>query len=301
MISRIPIQNKIYNDNNNQPGNAQYIPNQHHLSQKNSNNYIKNYITPNLNLNKKIINPNQGINPANNNQNIMNSSDELGKAFAIIRRECKKRDDKIKILEKKVNELTNKLNILMKNKMNMNSNNNNNYTNEQYIKPLYLGQKENNFVSNDNREGEIINRVRKDFQSYGLGYNMNNINNQRNNSYIKSYKDNFVDYNSDTEQKPTRRFPGYDNLSNSNEQSALTYNGGSHASTKDEVKSYLKEVKSKIEPAKFKKFIRNIKLLTDKKNSALNKDIIVESVRKLFGDNYKELFIKFQCIIGVRK
>ena len=49
----------------------------------------------------------------NYNNNIMNSNDELGKALLIIRRECKKKDDKIRELEKKVSELTNKLMIII--------------------------------------------------------------------------------------------------------------------------------------------------------------------------------------------
>ncbi len=116
-----------------------------------------------------------------------------------------------------------------------------------------------------------------------MGYtglnNMNNLknNNIRANNYIRSASQNYNNYNSDNETF-AKRYHGYDNLSHFNDNSILTYNG-IQTNSKRDVKNYLKEVKSKIDPKKFKEFIRNIKLLTAKNNSALNKDIIVESVR----------------------
>ena len=113
---------------------------------------------------------------------------------------------------------------------------------------------------------------------------------------------NIIKYNSDSEKRINQRFPGYDNLSHSNDHSLLTYNGGgSQTSSKADVKNYLKEVKSRIEPRKFKEFIRNIKLLTAKNKTAFNREIIVESIRKIFGDENNDLFIKFENIIGVKK
>ena len=302
-MNRIQNQNKVYNNNNNQPGNVQYMKNQR-MNQKPSNNIIRKNITPNLNLNNRNIqnNTNQARNQNPNSNamnNIMNNNDELGKALLIIRRECKKKDDKIRELEKKVNELTNKLKLLLKN----NDNNylNNDFENVEEVKPFPLAQDMNNFESNDNKDGEIINRIGNNIRGYSFGYS-NNKNNQRSNSYMQKVKDNAINYNSDTEKVPNHRFPGYDNMSHSNDHSILTYNGGgSQVSSKAEVKSYLKEVKSKIEPHKFKEFIRNIKLLTAKNNTTFNKDIIVESVRKIFGETNKDLFIKFQYIIGAKK
>ena len=304
-MNRIQNQNKAYNNNNNQPGNVQYMKNQH-MNQKPSNNILRKNITPNLNLNNRNIqsNANQARNQNPNSNamnNIMNNNDELGKALLIIRRECKKKDDKIRELEKKVNELTNKLMLLLKNNDNNNNYLNNDFENVGEVKPFPLAQDVNNFESNDNKDGEIINRIGKNIRGYSFGYS-NNKNNQRSNSYMQKVKDNAINYNSDTEKVPNQRFPGYDNMSHSNDHSILTYNGGgSQVSSKAEVKSYLKEVKSKIEPHKFKEFIRNIKLLTAKNNTTFNKDIIVESVRKIFGENNKDLFIKFQYIIGAKK
>lgn len=311
-MSRIQNQKQVYNsnnNNNNQPLNVQYMKNQH-MNQKQTNNILKKHITPNLNLNNRNIsnNTNQARNPNTNlnqntmnnyNNNIMNSNDELGKALLIIRRECKKKDDKIRELEKKVSELTNKLMILLKYNNNNNIDLNNDFENVGGMKPFSKAQDDNNFESNDNKDGEIVNRMGR---GYSFGYSLNNRNNQRSNSYIQNFKDNVVNYNSDSEKVPNKRFPGIDNMSHSNDHSILTYNGGSsQTSSKAEVKNYLKEVKSKIEPQKFKEFIRNIKLLTAKNNSTFNKDLIVESVRKLFGETNKDLFIKFQYIIGAKR
>ena len=71
------------------------------MNQKPSNNILRKNITPNLNLNNRNIqnNTNQvrNQNPNSNAMNnIMNNNDELGKALLIIRRECKKKDDKIR-------------------------------------------------------------------------------------------------------------------------------------------------------------------------------------------------------------
>ena len=66
-------------------------------------------------------------------------------------------------------------------------------------------------------------------------------------------------------------------------------------------KDYLTEVKAKIEPKKFKEFIRNIKLLTSKSEIAPNKESIVESMKKLFGKEHLDLFLRFEKIIGAGK
>ena len=286
MINR--NQNKTYNIGNNQnkkiliPQNRQMnVMNQ---ISKTTNNSQKKPFTENSNLNNRNIQinqvRNQNSNPLNNNNN---QPDELGKAFFIIRRELKRKDDKILELEKKVLELTNKLNLLTNNKT-------------------------SNFNTTPKAEfNEEENKIGTDIhpRGYSMGYtglnNMNNLrnNNLRTNNYIRSTSQNNPNYNSDNETL-AKRYHAYDNLSHSNDNSVLTYNGIQTNSKKD-VKKYLKEVKSKIEPKKFKEFIRNIKLLTAKNNAALNKDIIMDSVRILFGEEHKDLFIRFEAIIGVGK
>lgn len=85
------------------------------------------------------------------------------------------------------------------------------------------------------------------------------------------------------------------------DNSVITGNSSnSKVHSKNEVKLYLKEVKEKVEPSIFKEFISYIKLLTSSKdNNGVDRNEIVENVRELFGEQYKNLFIKFQSIIGV--
>jgi hypothetical protein len=249
-------------------------------------NSSKRPLTANINYNNRKIHNNIFV-----NQNLINNNenDELGKALLIIRRELKRKNDRILELENKVIKLTNILNRLINNK----SNNNNISSN---INPFKSKIKGGN-VEEENKKGGDI---RANMELSGLN-NINNLvkNNIRSNNYIRSVSQNNNNYNSDNENI-VKRNPGYDNLSRSNDNSVLTYNGV-QTSSKKNVKNYLKEVKTRIEPTKFREFIRNIKLLTAKNNSALNKEIIIESVRILFGEENKDLFIKFKTIIGIGK
>lgn len=249
-------------------------------------NSSKRPLTANINYNNRKIHNNIFV-----NQNLINNNenDELGKALLIIRRELKRKNDRILELENKVIKLTNILNRLINNKSN-------NINISSNINPFKSKIKGGN-VEEENKKGGDI---RANMEFSGLN-NINNLvkNNIRSNNYIRSVSQNNNNYNSDNENI-VKRNPGYDNLSRSNDNSVLTYNGV-QTSSKKNVKNYLKEVKTRIEPTKFREFIRNIKLLTAKKNSALNKEIIIESVRILFGEENKDLFIKFKTIIGVGK
>ena len=289
MINR--NQNNIYNIENNQ-NNRIIIPQNRLINQmsKTSNNSQKKKFAQNSNFNRRNIGNNNRI--QNQNSNIINNNenDELGKAILLIRRELKRKDDKILQLEKKIYELTNTLNLLTNGKPN-------NYNISSNFAPSKKQSKEEYNQEEDFQMGKDI---RAGGQSMGYtGLNSLGKNKIRNNNYIRSVSQNNPNYNSDNENV-VKRYPGYDNLSHSNDNSVLTYNGVQTNSKRD-VKNFLKEVKDKIEPKKFKEFIRNIKLLTAKNNSALNKDIIVESVRILFGEEHKDLFIRFENIIGVAK
>ena len=231
---------------NNNPELNKYIPNSHsNLNNRNNNNNI---------------NPNR-ISNMNNNEN-----NELSKAFLIIQRELKKKDNRILELERKILDLTNKINSL--------TNNNNN--NSRIPKPSQMMEERNDLYNNNN------NNLDEDKDMYNNNIKMNNLN-----------------YNSDSENFP-KRFQ-YDNLSYSNDNSVLTYNGIHTTNSKKDVKDYLTEVKAKIEPKKFKEFIRNIKLLTSKSEIAPNKESIVESMKKLFGKEHLDLFLRFEKIIGAGK
>ena len=84
------------------------------------------------------------------------------------------------------------------------------------------------------------------------------------------------------------------------ENSIKTWNSGNYNGfSKADVKSYLKEVKSKLEPNSFREFIRNIKLLTSSKEEGnIDRKSIVEKVRFLLLEKDDDLFEKFKKIIG---
>ena len=264
---------------NNNPELNKYIPNSHsNLNNRNNNNNI---------------NPNR-ISNMNNNEN-----NELSKAFLIIQRELKKKDNRILELERKILDLTNKINSL--------TNNNNN--NSRIPKPSQMMEERNDLYNNNNNNLDedkdmYNNNINKNEYNYGYiaknkNLNLMNQNYIRSNSHQKAFQMNNLNYNSDSENFP-KRFQ-YDNLSYSNDNSVLTYNGIHTTNSKKDVKDYLTEVKAKIEPKKFKEFIRNIKLLTSKSEIAPNKESIVESMKKLFGKEHLDLFLRFEKIIGAGK
>jgi len=253
-----------------------------------NNNQIQNH---NQNQNKNVnMNMNMNMNK-NSNMNRNGQYDLVGKAFLMIRSELKRRDDRIIELEKKVAELTRKINMLTNRNINNNSNNISSSMN-----PFGKSSKEE-YSEEDDRN--LINKIGRDMRPGGYSFGYMNLNgNQRSNSYVRSISQNTPNYNSDSDNI-VKRFQKFDNLSHSNEDSVLTYNGVNYNS-KLEVKNYLRVVKNKLDPQKFKEFIRNIKMLTTKNSSTLNRNIIVENVRMIFGEEHKDLFIRFKRIIGVR-
>lgn len=253
-----------------------------------NNNQIQNH---NQNQNKNVnMNMNMNMNK-NSNMNRNGQYDVVGKAFLMIRSELKRRDDRIIELEKKVAELTRKINMLTNRNINNNSNNISSSMN-----PFGKSSKEE---YNEEDDRNLINKIGRDMRPGGYSFGYMNLNgNQRSNSYVRSISQNTPNYNSDSDNI-VKRFQKFDNLSHSNEDSVLTYNGVNYNS-KLEVKNYLRVVKNKLDPQKFKEFIRNIKMLTTKNSSTLNRNIIVENVRMIFGEEHKDLFIRFKRIIGVR-
>ena len=228
------------------------------------------------------MNRNNNNNLAQNRGNYNRQNDELGRAFLIIQQELKKKDNRIIELKRKIRELTNKLDSLK---------NNSNFS-----------LSKNSPVATPFKE-EPKNIYEYNINDNNFYMNMNPAkNNIRPNSQSKAYQMNNLNYNSDTENmvKKYQRYQGSDNLSHSNDNSVLTYNGV-HTNSKTEVKQYLKEVKAKIEPRKFKEFISNIKLLTAKREIAPNREGIIENMRILFGKEHLDLFLRFEKIIGAGK
>ena len=289
-------QYKMNNFSSNQTKKIQYPQNQIlNNIHKQPNNSLKKNMTPNVNINNRN---NMNNISQNRTQNFNNGNEELGRAILIIRQEYKKKDDRIRELERKVIELTNKLNSLLGNKTNDISatEGNEDHNMGGTIRPFTANMSDKNYGSNQIRD----NRIGRDIRGYSIGYiNTDNKNNQRSNSYMQSISNNNLNYNSDSEKRINQRFPGYDNLSHSNDHSLLTYNGGgSQTSSKADVKNYLKEVKNKLEPDKFKKFISYIKNLT-KNKSIEERNIIILQIKNLLVD--KILISKFENIMKGNK
>ena len=286
-------QNNLYNQENN-INRRRLFPQDRPRTNNNNNVNTNMKYGPFPNPNANYMNRNSNNLNQNRNININNKpNDELSQAFLIIQRELKKKDNRIFELKRKVQELTKKLDSLT-NSNNINISNNNNFSlskNSQMMTPYKEDPKNiyenNNFYNNNIMEYTNQNRAKSNTrknnaQTRGFGFEMNNLN-----------------YNSDNENI-VKRHQGYDNLSRSNDNSVLTYNGV-HTNSKKDVKEYLKEVKAKIDPRKFKEFIRNIKLLTSKNEIAPNKETIIENMRILFGNEHLDLFLRFEKIIGAGK
>ena len=178
------------------------------------NNQVQNQ---NQNQNKNV-NMNMNINK-NSNMNRNGQIDVVGKAFLMIRSELKRRDDRIIELEKKVAELTRKINILTNRNIN-NNNNSNNFSSS--MNPFGKSSTEE---YNEEDDRNLINKIGRDMRPGGYSFGYMNLNgNQRSNSYVRSISQNTPNYNSDSDNI-VKRFQKFDNLSHSNEDSVLTYNG----------------------------------------------------------------------------
>ena len=262
----------INKDNNN--NNINNIRRQNNKMNLNSN--IKTNINNmnNMNLNRNITN-----NKVNNNFDINNNN--INKALILLKNEFKKKDDRIKFLELKVAELERKINMITKSYGNANMGsapqkskllNENNNLNVNLKKDFTFGEQ------NSGEVNPFKNPLGTNKMDAGGG-NYRIINN----------KNIFPQTNSSNQFKVNNR------------ENSLTGNSGNSKShSKSDVKMYLKEVKQKVEPSIFKEFIKNIKLLTSSKDkNGVDRSRVVENVRILFGEEYKELFIKFESIIGI--
>ena len=288
-------QNNIYNQDNNINRRRQFPNDKPRAVNDNMNLKYGPIPNPNPKPNYNIINRNNNNNIKNMSQNRnsnfrTNESNELSQAFLIIQNELKKKNNRINELERKVRELTAKLRSLK----------NNNFTsNNSPMMTPYKEEPKNMYNNiNENTDDERFNNNLNNMGFKNQNSNIINLGqtNIRNNSQKRAFKASNLNYNSDNENI-VKRNQNYDNLSHSNDNSVLTYNGV-HSNSKKDVKEYLKEVKEKIEPKKFKEFIRNIKLLTSKSEIAPNKEIIIENMRKLFGNEHLDLFLRFEKIIG---
>ena len=117
----------------------------------------------------------------------------------------------------------------------------------------------------------------------------------------QDFLSNRINYNSDSEKKVKIPLPRPAAQTPPSNSFMITNNGSKDSSqSRNDVKNYLKEVKSIVDPKMFKEFIKNIKLLTNK-TAKVNKKAIIDNVKNLFGDQYIDLYMKFETILGVKK
>ena len=329
VINRKPQQQylKIDDDKINTPKqkyyqNAYNNLNTNNLTGNNSMNKQNNRINMGINnniINSNMNNINNNINHSNNN---LNQNNNINKALMIIRAEFKKKDDKIRELELKVAELEKKINSITKTG-NFQSNNNNQALNNNYMNSIsnMNSQKKfgKNFTFSENYSEEINPAFNKRDSNLNKTPDMNynnrvnpfrntddSNNTNKNNFYnqTKSANQYKIMQNNDNDNDYTLEKKGSKQTNygdNARENSIITGNSSNfQGHSKMEVKSYLKEVKSRVNQVIFKEFIKNIKLLTNSKDkNGVDKKSVVDKVRILFGEEYKDLYIKFESIIGI--
>ena len=275
-INSYNINNNISNINNvTKQNNRMNINN-------NNNSNIKNKIYDN----KNNINNNSG----NNTSDINNSN--INKVLLILRNEFKKKDERIKSLELKVADLERKINMIKSQNSSPIQNNNNNIINENNLNNKNINLPLNkNFTFAEKNSGEINNnKVDTGTDRAKIDYYYRQMNSS--NQYKVNNNKNMLENN----------YSNKNNVLNEGLKENSMTDNSKKSQSKNEVKLYLKEVKGKVEPYIFKEFIKNIKLLTSsKETNGIDRNIIVENVKLLFGEQYKDLFIKFESIIGVNE
>ena len=224
-------------------------------------------------------------------------------------------------LNKNVGSDNNSINIIQRINNSANINKINNYRNIETVKI-----NNNNNINNNNIYN--FNKFSNEKQNNQININTNehsnekiNINPIKSESYHSNQNINIRNYNNEN-IKPTKNVEAKtdtESLMGNDKIKILTfensmYNSGKAGSksnsfnmsddgaitSKQDVKNYLKEVKNKLAPERFKKFITNIKLLT--KNKYLNpnqRNEIILQIKNLLID--KNLINKFESIMKIKK
>ena len=198
----------------------------------------------------------------------------------------------------------NKITNYGKNKKILNNTININNSN-QHIKGISNNHINLNMNINEHSiEKKNINKIRK------VSYHSNiNINLQKKNNENKKIIKNGENKNLTKESQNINEENKIKTVNFDNSAYALGRSGSKNNSlyisdndimifSKKDVKNYLKEVKIKLEPEKFKKFITNIKALTKKKNIEQKNAIIIQ-IKNLLVD--KILINKFESIMKINK
>ena len=288
MNNKTSISIKNQNNRININSNTKMNRNNNNMNNNINNNNLNRGISNNINNNN--LNRGMSNNRPNNNSDASNTN--INKAILILKNEFKKKDDKIKLLELKVEELEKKINLITNSKSNISQQNNNNMNNNINV-PF-----NKNFTFAELNSGEV-NPFQNKTENNKINTGMEDLNADNNNNiYSQNKSSNQFQINNNQYNLNNNN----NNLASGIKENSLTGNSGSSRNhSKNEVKLYLKEVKEKVEPFIFKEFIKNIKLLTSSKEmkGGVDRKKIVENVRQLFGEQYKELFIKFGAIIGI--
>ena len=264
------------------------------------------------NWNTQIEISNNNSNNASNNSNIINIyknnnfGNEANKSnINNINNKIIFDNNNINIIHKtknstnRVSDYRNATEIGKKN-INFNLNYNNKFMNDIPINSLNVNTNEHS------NEKKNINKIRK--ESYHSNQNIN-INLKNKNEYIKLGKNldpknlDFISDNENINEQDKIKILNLNNYekfekSGSRSNSFNLSDDGNMIISKKDVKNYLKEVKNKLEPDKFKKFISYIKNLT-KNKSIEERNIIILQIKNLLVD--KILISKFENIMKGNK
>ena len=185
-------------------------------------------------------------------------------------------------------------------------NNNNTNNNKIYNFQKFSNEKQNNQINlniNEHSNEKInINPIKN--ESYHSNQNINIR--KYNNENMKTTKNG--DEKTDTESLIgtdkikilTFENSMYNLGKSSSKSNSFNMSDDGVITSKQDVKNYLKEVKNKLTPERFKKFITNIKLLTKNKNPNLNqRNEIILQIKNLLID--KNLINKFESIMKIKK
>ena len=287
------------------------LNNKNNLTTNSSINKQNVRINNNSNISKNNMNNINNIN-ANNNMNINHNPNRLSnnqiqtnninKALMVIKNEFKKKDDRIRALELKIVELEKKINLITKSKNNNKNSNLININQKKVGKNFTFAEKYSEEINSayNKRENNLTQTPDMNYNRANNPFRNNDNPNVNNKVFAqtKSANQYKIKTNNDNDSVSANK---NNNLNDGmGDGSVFTGNSSSYQRhSKSEVKLYLQEVKSKVDPIIFKEFIKNIKLLTNsKEKNGINKNSVIEKVRILFGEQFKDLFIKFQSILG---
>ena len=176
------------------------------------------------------------------------------------------------------------------------SNNNINYNFNSFVNEM-----PNKNINEHSSDKKNVNKIRK--ESYHSNQNVNMRNKVINVKQVNNTENKIFSTDSEnllgTEKMKVVTLENslYTSGKNGSKSNSFHMSDDNNTITsKNDVKNYLKEVKSKLEPERFKKFITQIKALTKNKNNK-EKNLIILQIKNLLID--KNLIYKFENIMKV--